>query len=61
MTRSILSLTAAVTAAISTLPANAHPGAGAVHLITQAHHIAVLGSTAVVVGLGFLIWRLARN
>ena len=61
MTRSVLSLSATFTAAISTSPASAHPGAGAVHLITQADHIAVLGGTAVVVGLGFLIWRLARN
>ena len=61
MTRSTLSLSAAFTAAISTSPASAHPGAGAVHLLTQADHIAVLGGTAVVVGLSFLIWRLARN
>ena len=61
MTRSILILSAAFTTAISTLPASAHPGAGAVHLITQADHIAALGGTAVVVGLSFLIWRRARN
>ena len=61
MARSILSLIVAFAAAISTLPASAHPGAGAVHLTTQADHIAVLGGTAVVVGLSFLIWRLTRN
>ena len=61
MTRTILSLSAALTTAISTLPASAHPGAGAVHLLTQADHISVLGGTAVVAGLSFLIWRLARN
>ena len=61
MARSILSLGTAFTIAISTLPAIAHPGAGAVHLITQADHIAVLGVTAVVLGLSFLIWRLGRN
>ena len=61
MTRSILSISATFTTAISTLPASAHPGARAVHLINQADHIAVLGGTAVVVVLSFLIWRLARN
>ena len=61
MTRSILGLSAAFAAAISTLPASAHPGAEAVHLFTQAEHIAIFGGTAIVVGLGFLIWRLARN
>ena len=61
MARSILSLSAACITTISTLPASAHPGAGAVHLITQLDHIAVLGGTAVVAGLSFLIWRLARN
>ena len=61
MIRSILSLSAAFTAASSTLPASAHPGAPTFHLITQADHVAVLGGIAVVVGLSFLIWRLARN
>ena len=60
MTRAILSLSAAFATAISTLPASAHPGAGAVHLLTQADHIAVFGSVAVFASLCFLIWRLAR-
>ncbi len=61
MFRYILGLSAAFAAAISTLPASAHPGAGAIHLLTQAEHIAILGGTAAVLGLGFLIWRLARS
>ena len=61
MTRAILSLSAAFATAISTLPASAHPGAGAVHLLTQAGHVAVWGGATAVVGLGFVIWRLARN
>ena len=61
MTRAIPGLSAAFAGAISTLPASAHPGTGAAHFLTQADHFAVLGGAAALVGLGFLIWRLARN
>ena len=61
MTRAILVLSAAFVVATGTLPASAHSGAGAVHLLTQADHIAVFGSVAVFASLCFLIWRLARN
>ena len=61
MTRATLGLSVAFATAISTLPASAHPGTGAAHLLTQADHVAVLGGAAAFVGLGVLIWRLARN
>ena len=60
MTRAILGLSAAFVVATGTLPASAHSGAGAVHLLTQADHIAVFVSVAVFASLCFLIWRLAR-